>query len=63
MVRIKTFITDEQWQRQQHEVLLRLAEDPEQAQRLVQAMDENPDLRQGLWDVYCKAMRVIGRLA
>ena len=62
MVRVKTFITDEQWQKRQHELLLAIAEDPEQARHLVEKMDENPDLRQGLWDVYCKAMRTIGRL-
>ena len=61
MVQIKAFITDEQWQRQQREVVLRLTE--EQAQRLVQAMNENLDLRHRLWDVYCKAMRVIDHLA
>ena len=57
MVQIKAFITDEQWQRQQREVLLRLTQ--EQAQRLVQSVDENLDLRHRLWDVYCKARRVI----
>ena len=62
MVRVKTFITDEQWQKRQYELLLAIAEDPEQARHLVEKMDENPDLRQGLWDVYCKAMQTIGRL-
>ena len=62
MVKVKTFISDAEWQRRQHQLLLELAEDPEQARRLIRKMDENPDLRQGLWDVYCKAMETIGGL-
>lgn len=59
MVQVKTFITDAEWQRRQHQLLLDMAKDLEQARRLVQKMDENPDLRQGLWDVYCAAMETI----
>ncbi len=62
MVKVKTFISNAEWQRRQHQLLLELAEDPEQARRLILKMDENPDLRQGLWDVYCKAMETIGGL-
>ncbi len=59
MVQIKTFITDQEWQWRQHQMLLDMAKDPGQARRLVQKMDENPDLRQGLWDVYCVAMETL----
>ncbi|PIV91373.1 MAG: hypothetical protein COZ20_05360 [Gallionellales bacterium CG_4_10_14_3_um_filter_54_96] len=62
MVKVKTFITDNQWQRKQHQLLMQMASDPEQAKKLVRKMDENPDLRQGLWDVYCEAMNTIGLL-
>jgi len=62
MVKVKTFISDAQWQRRQHQMLIEMAKDPEQARRLIEKMDEHPDLRQGLWDVYCEAMRTIGGL-
>lgn len=60
MVKPKTFISDEQWQRKQHRLLMEMAADPERAKALVEKMDANPDLRQGLWDVYCQAMRTLG---
>lgn len=59
MVQVKTFFTDAEWQRRQHHLLLDMAKEPEQAQRLIQKMDENPDLRQGLWDVYCTAVETL----
>lgn len=59
MVQPKTFITDTQWQRKQHALLLEMAADSKRAGELVAKMDANPDLRQGLWDVYCVAMQTI----
>jgi len=59
MVQPKTFITDAQWQRKQHALLLEMASDPKRAGELVAKMDANPDLRQGLWDVYCVAMQTL----
>lgn len=61
MVRIKTFISDAEWQRRQHLQLLEMARSPATAESLIQKMDANPDLRQGLWDVYCVAMETLGK--
>lgn len=55
----KTFITDAQWQRKQHAMLLERAEDPQTAKRLVEKLDQDPELRQGLWDIYVRAMRTL----
>lgn len=60
MVQPKTFITDEQWQRKQHRQLMDMAEKLETAKTLIEKLDANPELRQGLWDVYCRAMKTIG---
>lgn len=60
MVQPKTFITDEQWQRKQHRQLMDMAEMLETAKTLIEKLDANPELRQGLWDVYCRAMKTIG---
>ena len=62
MIQVRTFITDVQWQKKQHQQLLAMAADPEAARKLVDKMDANPDLRQGLWDVYCIAKRTLGEL-
>lgn len=59
MVKPKTFISDEQWQKRQHQLLLDLAQKPSEAKRLVEKMDADPELRQGLWDIYFLAMETI----
>jgi hypothetical protein len=59
MVKPKTFISDEQWQQKQHQLLLELAGRPTEAKRLVEKMDADPELRQGLWDIYFLAMETI----
>lgn len=60
MVKPRTFITDEQWQRKQRRQLMDMAEKTETARTLIEKLDANPELRQGLWDVYCRAMRTLG---
>ena len=62
MIQLRTFITDAQWQKRQHQQLLAMAADAEMARKLVDKLDANPDLRQGLWDVYCSAKRTLGEL-
>lgn len=61
MVKPKTFISDAQWQRKQHKLLLDLAVMPQEAKRLVEKLDADPELRQGLWDVYCLAMETLSK--
>lgn len=58
-----TFVSDKAWQKRQHEALLELADDPVMTGKLIDAMDRNPELRQGLWDVYCRAMQTRSRVA
>ncbi len=60
MVTPKTFISDVQWQKKQHSYLLDLASTKEGAKRLVDKLNADPELRQGLWDVYCQAMTTLG---
>jgi len=62
MVKPKTFISDVQWQRKQHQILLDLAVKPSEAKRLVEKLDADPELRQGLWDVYCLAMETLAKV-
>lgn len=63
VVKPKTFVTDAEWQRAQHRQLLEMARDPAQAKLLIAKMDAHPDLRQGLWDVYCVAVEAVSKQA
>lgn len=51
----RSFLTDEQWQKVNYRKLIELAEDPETAQRIVDFLDDNPEIRRDLAGIYFRA--------
>lgn len=59
MVKPKTFITDEQWQRLNYKMLVEIAEDETMAKEIVAFLDDNPDIRNDLAGIYFRAKETL----
>lgn len=59
MVKPKTFITDEQWQRLNYRMLVEIAEDETMAKEIVAFLDDNPDIRNDLAGIYFRAKETL----